>query len=427
MQTSVRVDYSLLAVESEHHVHAMLEVVAPDTGDEERPTLNLALVIDRSGSMSGPKLNGAKDAARFLVDRLGPNDTFALVAFDDEVELLSPLAAPDRPLMGAIIDRIHTRGRTNLSGGWLKGVEELKRTSDEGQRRVLLLTDGHANVGVTDPGQLVGMAGGLYRDHITTSTIGFGDGFDEGLLFALAGAAGGNAYFAEGPEDAARIFNEEFDGLAAVTSQNVSIEITPSSDVKLLGVLHDYPTLAVPGGLQVELGDFYGGETRRVIFDFAIPNVAELGEKRIADIVLRYTAVGDAVEMHQITMPVYVNVVTATDAEGVEADRDVIDEVTILKAAEDRRRAVKLADQRRHEEAAQLLEKRRRVMEERRQYSSRPDEFATEIDELGYSSDRMRRGEYDAATRKQLELERWRARQSRRKPEWENPDDKDKW
>jgi Ca-activated chloride channel family protein len=427
MQTSVRVDYSLLAVESEHHVHAMLEVVAPDAGNEKRPALNVALVIDRSGSMSGPKLEGAKNAARFLVSRLGPDDTLALVTFENSVELLAASARPDKALMGAVIDRIGTGGMTNLSGGWLKGVEELRRVPDGGQRRVLLLTDGYANVGVTNQGKLNGMAEGLREERITTSTIGFGDEFDEDLLFSLATAAGGNAYFAEGPEDAAKIFNEEFDGLASVASQNVSVEITPRSDVKLLGVLHEFPTRSVPGGLQVELGDFYGGENRRVVFEFAIPNVAELGEKHIADVVLRYTSVGDAVEMHQVTMPVYVNIVAAADAEGVEADRDVIDEVTIIKAAEDRRRAIELAEQRRHEEAAQLLEERRRVMEERRQYSSRPDEFASEVDELGYSSDKLRRGEYDAATKKQLELERWRARQSRKKPDWENPDDKEKW
>ena len=177
----------------------------------------------------------------------------------------------------------------------------------------------------------------------------------------------------------------------------------------------------------MELGDFFGGENRRVIFEFAIPNVAELGEKHIANVVLRYTSVGDAVEMHEVTIPVHVNVVIAEDAEGVEANREVVDEVTIIRAAEDRRRAIELADEQRHEEAARLLEDRRRQMEERGTHSTRPDDFSAEIDELGFSSDRLRSGDYDAATRKQLEIERWYAMRSKKKRQWENPDDKEKW
>jgi hypothetical protein len=91
------------------------------------------------------------------------------------------------------------------------------------------------------------------------------------------------------------------------------------------------------------------------------------------------------------------------------------------------KRAIELADQQRHEEAARILEDRRRQMEERRRHSSRPDDFSTEMDELGFTSDRLRSGQYDAATRKQLEIERWRAMQSKKKRQWENPDDKERW
>jgi len=282
-------------------------------------------------------------------------------------------------------------------------------------------------VGVTNAVQLAGMAAGVRGERITTSTIGFGQGFDEELLLAMADSGGGNSYFAEGPDDAPTIFNEEFEGLATVASQNVSVEITPISDVQFLGVLHEYPTVDVPGGLQVQLGDFYGGENRRVIFEFAVPNVADLGQKHIADVVLRYTSVGDSVEMHQVTIPVHVNVVDADEAASADADRDVVDEVLIIKAAEDRKRAIELAEERRHEEAAELLERRRREMEQRRQGSSRADEIATELDELDYMSGRMSRGEYDLYDKKRMLYERKRSMRSQRKPEWENPDDKEKW
>ena len=377
--------------------------------------------------MSGAKLEGARQAARFLVDRLGADDTLALVAFDDEVSLLAPSEVPDKIRLDTVIDAIEPRGSTNMSGGWLKGVEELQRVTGDGQRRVLLLTDGHANVGVSDAGRLAAMATGVRGEGVTTSTIGFGGRFDEDLLLAMADAGEGNSYFAEGPDDAPSIFNEEFEGLATVASQNVSVEITPISDVKFVGVLHEYPTLNVPGGLQVQLGDFYGGENRRVIFEFSVPSVTDIGQRHIADVVLRYTSVGDQVEMHQVTIPIHVNVVETDEAAGADADRDVVDEVLIVKGAEDRKRAIELAEQRRHAEAAQLLEERHRDMERRQQYSSRSDDIAIELAELRYASDRMRRGRYSPVDKKRLEYERWRAMRSKEKPQWENPDDKERW
>ncbi len=427
MYSNIRVDHSLLAVESEHRVHAMLEVTAPDVEGVERPALHLALVIDRSGSMDGGKLDAAKDAARFLVDRLGVDDSLALVAFGSQVSLLAPVAAPDKDRLTAVIDSIGTGGMTNLSGGWLKGAEELRRVDGDGQRRVLLLTDGHANVGVTNGGQLTGMAQGIRGERISTTTIGFGRGFDEDLLTAMADAGGGNGYFAEGPDDAPGIFDEEFEGLATVAAQNVSVEIAPISDVKFIGVLNEYPMVPMTTGVQVQLGDFYGGELRRVVFEFAVPNVADLGQKHIADVVLRYATIGDPVEMHEVTMPIHVNVVEADEAVGAEADREVVDEVLILKAAEDRKRARDLADAGRYDEAADILDVRTRRMGESMVDSTRAADMAIEVDEMRYSTERLQRREYDDYDKKRMLYEERRNRQSKPRKEWENPDDKDKW
>ena len=427
MYSSIRVDHSLLAVESEHRVHAMLEVTAPDVEGVERPALHLALVIDRSGSMGGPKLEGAKQAARFLVEHLGAADSLALVAFDDDVSLLAPAAAPGRDRLRAVIESIDLGGMTNLSGGWLKGAEELRRVQGDGRRRILLLTDGHANRGITDPDQLTGVVSGIRGEEISTTTIGFGRDFDEVLLTAMADAGGGNGYFAEGPDDAPGIFNEEFEGLATVATQNVSVEIAPISDVKFIGVLNEYPIVPVTAGVQVQLGDFYGGELRRVVFEFAIPNVADLGQKHIADVVLRYTTIGDPVEMHEVTIPVHVNVVEADEAIGAEADREVVDEVLILKAAEDRKRASDLADMGRYDEAADILDVRTRRMRDSMPGSTRAAEMATEADEMRHSTERMRSREYDLYDKKRMHYESRRNMQSRPREDWEDPDTKERW
>ena len=232
----------------------MLELVSPAAPASDRPPLHLALVIDRSGSMAGPKLETTRECARFLVRRLDPTDQLALVTYDSEVDLLAPLGPVDRDKLDAVIRTIHDGGSTNLSGGWLKGMEELRRAPDDAIRRVLLLTDGQANAGIVDHTQLAQMAGGAAAQGISTTTIGFGDGFDEDLLTAMSDAGRGGAHYAATPDAAPAIFSEEFEGLASVVAQNVSVEIRPSGQVQMLGVLNEYPSVGVAGGVQGSLG-----------------------------------------------------------------------------------------------------------------------------------------------------------------------------
>jgi Ca-activated chloride channel family protein len=427
VKSQIHVDHELLAVESEHRVHAMLEVTAPDVEKGDRPPLHVALVIDRSGSMSGGKLAAAKNAARFLVERLDATDSLALVAFDHEVRLLAAAAAPDKQKLAGVIDSIPSGGTTNLSGGWLKGAEELRRVTAEGTRRVLLLTDGLANVGVTDPGRLSGMAQSMRGERISTTTIGYGDGFDEALLTAMADAGGGNSYFAAGPDDAPGIFEDEFEGLASVAAQNVSLEIRASDDVKFVGVLNEYPIVLVPGGVQVQLGDFYGSETRRIVFEMNVPNVADLGPKQIGELVLRYTSVGDTIEMHDVTIPVTVNVVDADTAAAADINTDVNDEVLLLRTAEARREAMKRADSGDFDGAAEALSSVRSAVSFAMPASSRADDLRSELDELDYSTERMRQRTYDALERKRMHYQSHRNLRSRDRKEWKNPDEEEPW
>jgi Ca-activated chloride channel family protein len=413
MKASVRLEHKFLAVESEHTVHAMLELTAPPAPEgASRPPLHLALVIDRSGSMAGPKLEVTKDCAAFLVRRLEPTDELAVIAYDESVDLLAPLAPVDHALTAAIYS-IPPGGQTNLSGGWLKGVEELRRTSRDGPRKILLLTDGLANVGVTDAPSLVAMASNAQGAGTGTTTIGFGHDFSEELLTAMAEAGGGRSYYAASPEDAPGIFAEEFEGLLHLVAQNVSVEIRPTEEVKVLGILNDHPQLPVPGGVQVELGDAFADETRRVVFELHVPDLARLGVATIAEVVVRYTEIGQQVALHELTVPVVVNLVSADEAAASKPDAEVTEEVVVLKAARAQKDAIRLADEGRFDEAKSMLESTAEELRRLAPNSERAAELLEQAEGLDQSAGMMMPMEYDAGTRKQMHYESYQRRQRR--------------
>jgi Ca-activated chloride channel family protein len=411
VKTNLRFDHQLLAVESEHDVHCMLELHAPPAPTVDRPPLHLALVLDRSGSMAGPKLAAAQQSARFLVGRLRTDDRIALVVFDDEVQLLVPIGPPDRPEVLAAIDAIEPGGCTNLSGGWLKGLEVLNRLSEPATRRVLLLTDGQANEGIVDRGDLERIASGT-KARAATTTIGFGEGFDEDLLAALADRSGGNAYFAETPEDAPGIFGEEFDGLASLVAQNVSIEIRPGDAVAVLGVLNDYPVTTVPDGMQVQVGDAYGDEVRRIVFQLHVPDMALLGPAKVADVIVRYVAVGEDIAQHELKVPVTVNLVSADEAAAAELDAEVTEQVWLLRAAKARRDAMDAAERGDWDTSRKLLSEASDTLRSQALGAANPDMLFAEAVVLDASADAS--AELDPMWRKRLHQQSRRAGRGRR-------------
>ena len=416
MKATVRLDHELLAIEGEHTVHAMLELVAPapEKGKERAP-LHLALVIDRSGSMAGPNLEHTKAAAEYLVRRLGPEDELALVTYDDRVEVRASLGTADRDDLMASIASIWPGGTTNLSGGWLKGAEEVGRATGDGVRKVLLLTDGLANVGITDTPTLTNMAKNLRDRGVGTTTIGYGGGFNEELLTAMADAAGGNAYFAASPEDAPGIFAQEFSDLASLVAQNLSVEIRPTEDVKLLGVLNEYPVNPVTGGLQVALGDVYSEENRRVVFELHVPEMAKLGVITVAEVVVRYVSVGDTVATHELKLPMVINMVSADEASKVSPDQEVVEEVVILKAAQAQKEARKRADSGDFDGAQNLLRNSAKELRDLAPNSSRAVELLGEAETLDDHVAFAAPGAWDATSSKEWHYNAHRMNQSRRR------------
>lgn len=402
MDLQLRLQHDLLAVETEHDVHGMVDIAVPDEPvDGSRPPLRLALVLDRSGSMAGEKLDVTKRCARYLTERLSSDDELALVTYDDEVEVRAPLAAVDEAALGQAIGAIASGGMTNLSGGWLKGVEELRRR-DDGTRRVLLLTDGLANRGVTQPERLRGMAEKVAGQGITTTTLGFGDGFNEELLTAMADAGRGMAHYIASVEDAPAAFAEEFEGLVSLVAQNVSVEIRPSDEVKLLGILNEYPANAADGGVQVSVGDAYAGHRLRVVFRLHIPDMAALGPAKVAEVVVRYVSVGDEIAEHQVTYPVKVNLVSADEAAAAGEDAEVTEEVTVLMAAQATDEARRLADEGRFDQARERLNEVIDKLRDLAPDSDRAADLQAKADSLEWSAREMSDDAYSPAASKRM-------------------------
>jgi len=416
MKASVRFDHELLAVEGEHTVHAMFELSVPEPqSDKPRPPLHLAVVIDRSGSMAGPKLDRTKEAAAYLVRRLASTDEVAIVTYDDQVDLIASLAPADPEALAHVIGGIWPGGMTNLSGGWLKGIEQLRRAAEDGSRKVLLLTDGLANQGISDRDTLVDMARQALAAGVGTTTIGFGDGFDEELLTRMAKAAGGNSHFIASPEDAPAIFADEFEDLTSLVAQNVSVEIRPSQEVKLLGVLNEFPSTEVVGGVQFALGDAYGGEQRRLVFELHIPELARLGVVTVAELVLRYVLVGDEIAAHELVLPLKINMVQADEASQAEPDKEVTEEVLILKAAKAQKEARERADGGDFDGAQMLLSRAASDIEAALPGSGRAQELQNEAAILHDQAGMAAPQNWGAASSKAVHFDANRKRQSHRR------------
>lgn len=307
MKTSVVLDYHLATGRVGYIVRALLKFEGDSTAPAERIPLNLSIVLDRSGSMGGEKLSYARRAAADLVRRLRPEDVVSVVAYDHEVTTVAePHTGTEHGDLPDQIEQIEAGGSTNLSGGWLRGRELVSRTRNQTVNRVLLLTDGLANAGICEPSQLVGLCANGLESGITTSTIGFGEGYDEDLLRTMAEGGGGHSYYIENPDQAPGVFEEEIEGLLSLAAQNIEVKIAPEQSVELVNVHNNYPSHGARDGITVTLGDLYAREPKSLLIEFFVDGLQDQGTREIARI--KATAdvltAGGGVERQEISVPV---------------------------------------------------------------------------------------------------------------------------
>jgi Ca-activated chloride channel homolog len=237
-----------------------------------RTPLNIALVIDRSGSMSGAKLDHAKFAAKYVVDQLGADDYVSIIQYDDKIDVVSTSnRVADKQLLRKRIDAIEAGNTTNLGGGMLEGYKQVKSTFQSGYvNRVLLLSDGLANEGITSVEELQRIAKAQNIEHsITISTFGLGLDYNENLMTNIAEYGSGNYYFIETPEQISTIFQKELNGLLNVVAQNALLTIDLPVEA-ILDKVFGYKYEQSGNRVIVNFRDIFSTETKAVLLRFMI-------------------------------------------------------------------------------------------------------------------------------------------------------------
>jgi Ca-activated chloride channel family protein len=328
----------MVAMEATDKVTLMLDLTAPaNPVHASRPGQCVQLVLDRSGSMQGQPLESAKGSLLKLIDRLAPQDSFGLVAFDDTALVIAPtrtMADHDMKALRKVIRDMHTGGSTDISAGYLLGLRELNRVQAAGGSTLLLISDGHANAGEKDPKFFSEVSAKSATEKVTTSTIGLGTGYDETILEALAQGGGGAHRFAGTIDEAVGAIASEVDDLLDKTIVNAVLRVTPSpvlAGAPLIEILQRLPYWKDGDTYVVQLGDLYSGENRRFVIDIPVPAMAALGLAHIADITIEYLDLAQRNEI-SVSMPVNVNVVPGDVAAGRVADPVVRAERLVLEA-----------------------------------------------------------------------------------------------
>jgi len=373
-----------------------------ETPESPRRDLNLSLVIDRSGSMAGSPLQHALRAAEATVDQLEESDRLSVVVYDDNVNtVVPPQAVADKSAIKAAIRRVRAGGITNLSGGWLQGCEHIKANLDPQRiNRVLLLTDGHANMGIRDPRVLTATAEQKAEEGVTTTTLGFAQGFNEDLLIGMARAAQGNFYFIQSVDDASEVFGIELDSLRAVSGQNLTVTLELAAGVTLVDSLSSATAETVDAStVKLTLGDLYEAEDKLLGLRLAIAD-APLGQQPILTVRYEADVVNNGVIERISGSQAVVATVGTIEESALSASSSIILELSHLTIAKAKDDALTLAEQGQRTEAEALL--RELIKTLRDQGLDETFEIAEEIEQLDYFAGRIAQGGLGNSGRKEM-------------------------
>lgn len=384
-QLELNTDQALIAREVPSQRVLEIAIQAPEAVEAaHRPSLNLALVLDRSGSMGGNKLTYVCQAAAHVLELLAPTDRVALVAYDDHVDLIAPsrpVTPENRAALKRAIFALRPGGSTDLSGGWLAGCQEVAEAAQEGSlNRALVLTDGLANAGITDLEELARHARKLAARGVTTSTFGVGQGFNEHLLEAMSNQGAGNFYYIETPFEIPALFEREFKELAAVTVRDVEISLDVPDKVSVQ-VLGGWRAETQTNPLRVFLGNLTSGRRQEVYVKLLTPPESGPGDLAFS---AKAIGKGEAGDLLEASAALTFHYTSQGEAAAAPRQAEVLGRYAPVDLAETANEALKLERKGEKARASRLL---KQSLEENRPFMPPPS--AAAYDQM---SDRMAKG-----------------------------------
>jgi Ca-activated chloride channel homolog len=327
-------------------LHASFELVTDPVANAQRPPLDLAVVIDRSGSMEGERLDHAKSAARGIVDRLGERDHVALVQYDDTAQVVVGSLAMDasgKAKIDAAINAMRTGGSTNLEAGLELGRHEVERVYHTGEAsRLILLSDGRANMGIVDPKQIEDHARDAASHGVRVTSVGIGLDFNEDLMEGIAEAGRGNYHYVKDAGDLDKVVAGELASVQATVATNVELHLMPACASAQVVTVHGYESHKDGAGLVVPMADLFGGDDRKLLVSLHVPDgaVGSIGAVQ-AQLVYRDTNGGAT---HTESIELGVEVTDDNAAAAASVDQDVMAQAMKVEAAESMREAAQAYD-----------------------------------------------------------------------------------
>jgi Ca-activated chloride channel family protein len=384
-----------------------------------RTPLNLAVVLDKSGSMTGAKLEKTKQAAMQLVDRLAPNDIFSLVIFSDEARVLVPAQrVEDKDALKEKIEGIEADGSTALYAGVKMGADQLQEFfSSKRINRVILLSDGLANVGPSSPRELRRLGSDLAERGISVTTIGVGDDYNEDLMAGLAEASDANYYYVQDTEKLPEIFAKELGELLTVAARDVRIEIVCPDGVKPLGFIGRAEKFEDQRA-TVNLSQFTTGQDRYLFLRCLVNGK----QPEVAQVNVNYTdELGDG-SVQTASGVARVDFTEDQDLSDKSVNGTVVAQKELMLTAVAKDDALVQADAGNYTEAAKILTAQNRALGS--VYAAAPPtvqmQLRDETNNLDYFSDKISGGgggfggaQYDSATRKAMQAQSYNTRNSK--------------
>ena len=329
----------------------------PFEASEKRAPVNVALVLDRSGSMRGAKLKQAKEAAIMALNRLGGTDFISVVAYDHNVTVPVPATrAVDHGRIEGKIAGLRAQGRTALYAGTKQGIREVRKfISDNRVNRVILLSDGLANVGPKTPAELGKLGQMAAEEGVSISTIGLGLGYNEDLMSKLAASSDGNHAFVEKPSDLVKIFNYEFGDVLSVVAQDVIIEINIRSGFKPVRVLGRQAEIT-GNRVKLRLNQLYGAQKKYVVVELDADALTAGSGLPLADVDVSYRSMKSQKRERVSANPMVSRSANLADIKK-SVNKAVMADVTTQVANEANEKAVSLRDAGKIDDARGVLEK----------------------------------------------------------------------